>query len=198
MICNRIKYYISIILFIVCNIFTAYSENCPKCYGTGEMEVPCKAHCHYGKVSCHSCNGSGVAKERCSYCSSGYVTKEVKKRCSNCSYGKITMTDTASCGSCRNGQRPSTYNGRTVYQTCSVCHGSGTRTVTRKATCPICSGSGYSGTETQREECSKCSYGYVERTCYKCNGEGKVSCRNCYGNGTESRTCNMCYGSGKR
>lgn len=194
---NISKHYITI-LFIICSIFNAHSVNCAKCHGTGEIDIPCKAHCHYGKVSCNLCYGKGTRKEDCSYCSSGYITKEVKKRCYNCTNGNISITDSTPCGSCRNGQRPTTYNGRTVYQTCTICHGAGTKTITRKATCPVCRGSKFSGTEIKKEKCSYCSYGYIERECKLCSGGGKLDCKRCYGNGIESKTCDICFGSGKR
>ena len=174
------------LLFIGTNVY-AHPFTCA-CGGTGVL-CPICPDCSNGSTSCNSCNGSGVRKERCYNCHHGYVNKEVSKRCSNCSNGKVTMTDSAPCGSCRNGKRPTTYNGQTVYQTCNVCYGSGTRTVTRNVTCPVCHGTRYSGTETKQERCSQCSNGYKEVSCNMCGGDGMRSCRRCGGSGRISKPC---------
>lgn len=181
------KCLLSIALLLISMFTYAHSFECA-CGGTGTLYPVCSS-CSHGSVTCHSCSGSGTKTERCYSCRGGYIDKEVQKRCTNCSYGKVTMTDTAPCGSCRNGQRPTMYNGQTVYQTCNICYGSGTKTVTRKATCPVCRGSGYSGTEIKKERCYSCTNGYKEVTCRICSGSGSVSCRRCGGSGRVSKPC---------
>ena len=127
-------------------------DTCEDCHGNGTQE-------------CENCNGSG--KVKCKKCR-GYgkivVNKEVR-----CNGGDFNRGESHGYAGFEGYyyEKNTHYmrmreKGRSVYEICPDCHGSGIRTMEVDEVCPVCDGD-------------------KEVDCKECHGSGEVRCDNCHG-----------------